>query len=292
MSEPGVFVVGSLGQLGSDLCALLPSAAGADLPDIDITDPASVASVLAAASPDIIVNCAAFTDVDACETELDAATRVNVDGPRNLADYAESHGARMIHVSTDYVFDGQRDIPRPYLESDEPAPSSAYGRTKLAGERAAAAAHEALIIVRTAWLYGRNGHNFLKTILRAATKDPSRALTVIDDQHGCPTWSYRLAEQINELIRAGGPGIYHATGEESCTWYMLAKTFLELMDVPHAINPCTTEAYPLPAERPANSILENSRLKEDGIHTMRPWREDLEEFVQRYRDELIAEVDR
>ena len=290
MSDTRIFVVGSLGQLGSDLMDILPAPAGADLPDLDITDPASVSSVLGAQAPGVIVNCAAFTNVDACETEVEAATRVNVDGPRNLAAYAEANEARLIHVSTDYVFDGRREVPNPYLEEDEPKPGSAYGRTKLSGEQAAANALARLMIVRTAWLYGHNGHNFLKTILRAALKNPSRTLTVIDDQHGCPTWSRRLAEQIQTVIESGSPGIYHATGEGHCTWYALAKTFLELMQIPHAISPCTTEEYPLPAARPTNSILENQRLTQQGLNRMRPWQEDLQEFVSAYRDGLIAEV--
>ena len=290
MSECRAFVVGCLGQLGSDLMAMLPAAGGADLPDLDITDPASISAVLDAQSPEIIVNCAAFTNVDACETQVEAATRVNADGPRNLAEYANANDIRLIHISTDYVFDGQREVPHAYVEEDAPDPRSAYGRTKLEGERAAAKASTQLMIVRTAWLYGRHGHNFLKTILRAALKNPSRTLTVIDDQHGCPTWSHRLADQVCGIIEGGSPGVYHATGEGHCTWYTFARTFLECMDVPHGIEPCSTEAYPLPAARPANSILANGRLAREQINRMRPWQEDLQQFVSLHRDALIAEA--
>lgn len=294
MSGLRVFVVGSRGQLGHDLMAALENdfdLSGADLPEIDITNADSVAEVIRAHDPDVIVNSAAFTNVDACETEHDAARAVNVDGPRNLAALAQAVDATLIHISTDYVFDGQRKIPQPYREKDKPDPRTSYGHTKLDGERAAQTASDRVVIVRTAWLYGFHGNNFIKTMLRLALQDASHMLNVVDDQYGCPTWSVRLAEQIVAVVTNGTPGIYHATGEGHCTWYTFACAFLELMDVKHRIEPCTTAEYPRPAPRPANSILANERFAEEGINRMRPWREDLELFAGLHRDALIAEAE-
>jgi dTDP-4-dehydrorhamnose reductase len=293
MSKRSVFVVGSRGQLGRDLMTALVNdfdLAGADLPEIDITNADSTADVIRPHNPDVIVNSAAFTDVDACETEHTAARAVNVDGPRNLADLAQAIDATLIHVSTDYVFDGQRQIPEPYRESDTPDPRTSYGHTKREGERAALAASDRVVIARAAWLYGFYGNNFIKTMLRLALEDSSRTLKVVDDQHGCPTWSGRLAEQIAALVTDGNSGIYHAVGEGHCSWYTFAGAFLELMRVEHDIAPCTTAEYPRPAPRPANSILMNERLSEEGINKMRPWRDDLELFVRLHRDALMQEA--
>jgi len=293
MSKQRVFVAGSRGQLGRDLMTALESnfdVAGADLPELDITNTESTADAICAHEPDVIVNSAAFTNVDACETEHTAARAVNVDGARNLADLAQAINATLIHVSTDYVFDGQRRIPESYRESDTPNPCTSYGHTKLEGERAALAASNRVVIARTAWLYGFHGKNFVKTMLRLALEDSSRTLRVVDDQYGCPTWSGRLAEQIATLVTCGTAGIYHAVGEGHCSWYTFAGTFLELMRVKHDIAPCTTAEYPRPAPRPANSILKNERLTKERINKMRPWRDDLERFVKLHRDALMEEA--
>jgi len=292
-AKRSVFVAGCRGQLGQDVMATLASVhtvTGADLPELDITVPTSVVAVLGAAHPQRVLNCAAYTNVDRCETDREAARRINVDGPRLLAQYAEAHGAWLLHISTDYVFDGTRPPPEPYTESDEPNPKAYYGVTKLEGEVAVREVTERHIIVRTAWLYGANGHNFLKTMLRLALANPEKAIRVVNDQHGCPTWSWRLAMQLKSLITKGKKGVYHATGDGHCTWFELASTFLRLMNVPHRIEPCTTAEYPLPAQRPQNSILANARLKAEGLHVMRHWTDDLTEFVQRHREALLAET--
>lgn len=287
-----VFVAGCRGQLGHDAMQVFPPAyrvAGADLPELDITAPASVVATLGSAAPQAILNCAAYTAVDRAEQDRDAARRVNVDGPRLLAQYTESHGAWLVHVSTDYVFDGVRPTPEPYTEQDRPRPGTHYGLTKLEGELAVRNTTARYFIVRTAWLYGANGNNFLKTMLRLALANPAKPIRVVHDQHGCPTWSYRLAEQIRELLARGEPGIYHATGDGHCTWFELAREFLRLMQVPHQIEPCTTADYPTPARRPQNSILANQHLRDAGLHLMRPWQDDLAEYVRLHRDALLAE---
>jgi dTDP-4-dehydrorhamnose reductase len=289
-----IFIAGSKGQLGHDCLAVLGpcyDVVGMDLPELDITARASVAAALDPFRPDLIVNCAAYTQVDAAETERDAAQRVNVEGPRLLAEHAQRRGAHLVHISTDYVFDGRREPPRPYVETDATGPACVYGETKLAGEQAVQAATRRWAILRTAWLYGSHGHNFLKTILRLARRDPARPLRVVNDQYGSPTWSYRLALQIARLVEARNCGLYHATAEGHCTWYELARRFLAHMGVQHALVPCTTEEYPTAARRPRNSILENARLKAEGLNVMQPWEQDVAEFVRRHGEQLRREAE-
>lgn len=277
-----IFVTGSKGQLGRDSLDVFADceAAGLDLPDLDIADPGAVERALSAFRPDAVINAAAYTQVDRAETDREAARRANAVGPRVLAEYVERHGGVLVHLSTDYVFDGRRPPPQPYLETDPTGPASVYGTTKLEGEEAVRRATARHIILRTAWLYGARGHNFLRTILRRALAKPDVPLRVVADQYGSPTWSRRLAEQIRKALEGGARGLYHASAEGACTWYELAVEFLRRMDVGIRVEPCATAEYPTPARRPANSILENARLKAEGLHVMRPWAEDLAEFVR------------
>jgi dTDP-4-dehydrorhamnose reductase len=261
-----------------------------DLDELDITDVSEVEAVARDFGADVMINCAAFTRVDECETEKELACKVNVDGPGNLAAAAKKQGAQLIHISTDYVFDGRKKAPEAYTEQDDPGPISYYGVTKLAAEEAIRRITDNHIILRTAWLYGIRGQNFLKTMLTLALKDPQREIKIVNDQFGSPTWSYRLALQIEKLLESGGNGTYHATSEGYCTWYGLAAYFLGKMGVPHSFVPCTTEEYPTPAARPMNSILENRRLKEAGINLMQGWKSDVDEFVSRFRERLINET--
>jgi len=181
-------------------------------------------------------------------------------------------------------------VPQPYQEEDEPGPISYYGKTKLQGEIAVKETTPNHMIVRTAWLYGINGPNILKTFLRLAMENPDKEIKVVNDQFGSPTWSYRLALQIAKLIEARALGTYHATSEGYCTWYDLAQYFLQEMDVPHRVIPCSTAEYPRPAARPKNSILENRRLNQQGINLMPFWEDDIHHFVTRFRTALIAEI--
>lgn len=287
-----ILLLGSSGQLGTD-CLRVFDDGPIEAPDenaLDLRDERPVEAVFAAFRPEVVVNCAAYTRVDDCETETDTAWEINAAVPGRLARLSRRYGARMLHVSTDYVFDGERPVPEPYVEEDEPRPLSAYGRTKLAGEVAVREACPDHAIVRTAWLYGASGANFLKTMLRLAVADPERQLRVVDDQFGSPTWSYRLARQIHRLVMQGGTGTYHATAEGYTNWFTLAATFLERMGVAHRIAPCPSEAYPTPAARPKNSILENRRLARQRIQVMRHWKEDLETFVQAHGAALITEA--
>jgi dTDP-4-dehydrorhamnose reductase len=288
-----ILICGGRGQLGHDCTEVLEKGhevVSVDLEELDISERAAVEETIGRVRPDIVLNCAAYTRVDDCETEKALARRVNVEGPKNLARAAGQAGARLIHISTDYVFDGKRTCPDPYGEEDRTGPLCYYGITKLEAEEAVRNTAGRHMILRTAWLYGFRGNNFLKTILRLALGDPDRVLSVVNDQFGSPTWAYRLALQIEKLIEFNGRGIYHATSEGYCSWYELAGYFLAAMGVPHTLSPCETAGYPTPAVRPGNSILDNRRLREAGVNVMVPWKDDLNRFISMFRDRLIREA--
>ena len=287
-----ILITGANGQLGNDCHHLLSQkhdTSCCDVPQVDITDEKQVARIFADCTPEVVINCAAYTAVDACEQDQQRCMAVNARGPEILARQSAEHGCRFVQVSTDYIFDGHRPAPQPYLEDDRPNPLSMYGESKLAGEQAAQMVDNHLII-RTAWLYGISNKNFLKTMLRLAVSDPSRTIRVVDDQNGSLTWSWRLARQIETLLTSDLIGIVHASAAGHSTWYQGARFFLDAMNVPYSLAPCTTAEYPTPAHRPANSILENSRLKAAGLDVMADWREDILVFVERYRDQLLQEA--
>ncbi len=287
-----ILITGSNGQLGKDCERALKPAhtlTCVDIENIDITDVSQIDTAIKAIRPDVIINCAAFTNVDACETRQKAAWAVNVTGPENLAQCAKKYNSRIIHISSDYVFDGKKEPPETYVETDPTGPLSYYGRTKLEGENAVKKNTKDFIILRTAWLYGFNGHNFLKAILKKAMTNPAQPLKIVNDQYGSPTWSYRLAQQISHLIDHQAQGLYHASGESFCTWYEVADYFLEKIGVSCDIIPCTTDEYPLPAIRPGCAILENKRLKTKNLNLMQPWQTDIDEYIDQYGTQLISE---
>jgi dTDP-4-dehydrorhamnose reductase len=289
-----ILLTGKNGLLGRDCLQALQSKGhevlASDIRELDITDLAQVEEAVSRFRPHALVNCAAFTQVDLSETERDAAVQGNITGPRNLALSAAHHEVLLVHVSSDYVFDGLKPVPTPYLEGDPTGPLSWYGRTKLEGELAIQGISDRHIIVRTAWLYGWGGPNFLKKILKLALSPQIPELKVVNDQFGSPTWSYRLAQQLARLLEAGGQGLYHASSEGYCTWFELTRYFLECLGVTKALSPCSTSDYPTAAVRPRNSILENRRLKEAGLNLMRAWQEDLDEFVAVFREDLLEEA--
>ena len=287
-----ILVTGGMGQLGWDCREVFTGheVLALDLPNLDITEAASVDGILSLWRPDVIVNCAAYTAVDRAETDVAKTWNVNREGPALLATRAKAYDIFLLHVSTDYVFDGARPVPEPYLESDQPHPVSVYGKSKLAGEREIQERDPRHAILRTAWLYGVHGYNFLKTILRRAINEPQKGLRVVNDQYGTPTWSWRLARQIQAVVEADAAGLFHASGEGHCSWYDFAKEFISLMRLDCEVRPCTTADYPTPTVRPANSILENANLKKAGLNRMQDWRADLGEYVQRYREALLNEV--
>jgi len=289
-----ILIAGCNGQLGHDCVATLAAheILALDVPRFDITSAASVRSHLADFHPDAVVNCAAYTAVDKAESDAALCRAVNAEGPRVLAEACRESGAYLVHVSTDYVFDGRREPPRPWLETDTPGPATVYGQTKLEGEQAIAASGCRHAILRTAWLYGAHGKNFPKTMLRLALANPEKPLRVVADQFGCPTWSDRLARQIKTLVEQPEPpqGLFHAVALGHTTWHGFASEFLRLMDVPHTIVPCSTAEYPTPAKRPANSILEDAALAALGLCVMDDWRAALAAYVAAHRDALLAEA--
>ncbi len=292
-----ILIIGCNGQLGKDCYTLLSPEHELVCSDIanagyklDIADPVQVDSLLSSLRPQVLINCAAYTDVDKNETETELAWKINADGPGNLARTADRIGARLVHVSTDYVFDGNREIPLPYFEDDPVSPISQYGKSKLAGEQAVIEHCPSHLILRTAWLYSAHGPNFLKTMLRLALQDATRELNVVNDQYGSLTWSYTLAKQIKKLIDTELSGIFHTTAEGYSTWYEGACYFLDRMGVEYRMAPCTTAEYPTPATRPANSILENKNLKDAGLNCFVHWQADIDSYVDSFKESLLTEA--
>jgi dTDP-4-dehydrorhamnose reductase len=272
-----VLVIGSKGQLGSDVIDVLHenhglAVLGLDLPDIDITDPLSAELVFGGFDPDFVINCAAWTAVDDAEANEEAALRVNGLGPRVLATECRKASAWLVHVSTDYVFDGTASSP--YAEDATPDPSSAYGRTKLAGEQAVREIlPDSHYIVRTAWLYGQRGSNFVKTMLKLEQERDT--VSVVDDQIGQPTYARDLAHQIVRLMeRHPAPGTFHATNSGEVTWYgFTQEIFRQAGADPERVLPTTSAEFVRPAPRPAYSVLGHDKWQQSGIPEMRDWRE-------------------
>jgi len=291
--KPILLLIGVRGQLGYDCTKVFSdvfSVKGLSSSDLDLSCTNEIQATIVKYRPAVILNCAAYTKVDNCESEFETARLINAEAPAQLAAAAKVCEALLVHVSTDYVFPGDRKLPDGYSEVDKVGPVSVYGKSKLAGELAISESGCEHIIVRTAWLYGINGHNFLKTMLRLALSDPEKERKVVADQYGCLTSSWRLAQQLLKLVEAGKRGLYHGVGENSANWFQVAAYFLQQMQVEHRLTPCTTAEYPTPARRPANSILLNSRLKDDDLLLMRPWQEDLDLFVVKYRELLLDEA--
>lgn len=277
-----ILIVGSRGMLGTDLMAAMGpvhETAGLDLPDIDITQPEQCLAKATALRPDVIINAAAFTRVDDCETHEQEAFQANAYGAGNLARAAASTGAFFVHYGTDYVFDGCRD--EAYREEDDPNPQSVYGKSKLLGEtliRRECAKH---LIIRTSWLFGSNGPNFIRTIIGAAKK--GSPLRVVNDQRGSPTYAKDLAQRTLQMIEAGCQSTYHVTNSGFCTWFELASRAVEWAGIEGIpITPVSTAEFPRPAQRPANSILANARSKKDGLPLMRSWQNAAREYVEQY----------
>jgi dTDP-4-dehydrorhamnose reductase len=267
-------VVGAGGMLGRDVAAALDGRRLRTLTraDLDITSASEVAS--AVRDVDVVVNAAAWTGVDDAETAEDAAYAVNADGPRNLARACAETGARLVHVSTDYVFDGRATTP--YVVDAPIAPASAYGRTKAAGEQAVRDEHASgSYVVRTAWLYGQHGPSFVRTMRRLA--DGGGEVRVVTDQVGQPTWTHEVAARIVEMVDIAVPtGTYHATASGRATWFDLARLVFELDGHdPARVLPTTTDAFPRPAPRPAFSVLDDVCWTDVGLDLLRPWDEAL-----------------
>lgn len=286
-----ILITGAAGQLGSELqkqlatgqCALgrLPDilrgamVTAVDIEDADLSRLSEVRALIHEARPSIVLNCAAFTNVDACETERDKAFAANALAPRNLAMACEEAGARLVHVSTDYVFQGTGD--RPFAECDPTGPQTAYGTTKLMGEEYVRAFSSRWFIVRTAWLYGLKGNNFVKTIMKLAREKGQ--LSVVNDQLGNPTNAEDLAYHMLKIAATEEYGLYHCTGKGVCSWYDFAVEIVRLAGIEATTAPVDTDASARPARRPAYSALDHTMLRLTVGDEMRPWQEALADYI-------------
>lgn len=270
-----VLLTGASGQLGSALCEVFgyETVIPKDLPDFDLTRP-SVEEEIIGSAPDLIIHAGAYTDVDGAEREPDLAMSVNAMGTEQIARAAVRLGARLIYISTDYVFDGKQQIP--YREDDSPRPINRYGFSKWKGEQAVLTSGARVLVIRTAWLYGSVGKNFVKSIMQAAQSEP--VLKVVNDQSGCPTYAEDLAAAVASLVRKDVEGVIHVTNRGQCTWYEFAQAIVREMGFCCSVIPITTEQTGRLAQRPSYSVLSPDRLATLGL-ALPDWRQALARFA-------------
>jgi len=280
LSIMNILILGHKGMLGTDLMLRLGVAhkvTGKDIGDFDITYPESCRQVISEINPEVVINAAAYTNVDGAETNRDACFAVNAEGVRNVAMACGEENIRIVHFSTDYVFDGTRGTP--YLEDDAPSPRGVYAQSKAAGEKYLQEHSNNYLLIRTAWLYGRSGKNFVRTILEKARHTDT--LRVVDDQTGSPTYSRDLAAAVQILLEQRHQGIFHVTNRGSCTWYAFTKKILEYAGLEHvAVEPIQTKDLSLPAPRPAYSVLGTRKFTDATGNIMRFWQLALLDFIE------------
>jgi dTDP-4-dehydrorhamnose reductase len=284
-----ILVIGAKGMLGRDLMGVLISSLpndeviGWDIEEIDIQKEEDTVFKIEKLRPDIVIHIAAYTDVDGCESNEEKAFAVNAEGTKHVALTASRCQAKMVYLSTDYVFDGNKR--EPYLESDTPHPLSVYGRSKWEGEQYVQELVKDPLIVRTQWLFGRYGKNFVTSILRQAGE--KRVLSIVNDQIGSPTYTVDLAKAISALIQFDASGIFHVANSDLCTWYTFGQAILKLsgMDKVRVI-PISSKELGRPAIRPSYSVLNCQKLKKKTGVTLRPWSEALKEYLYTYRPSI------
>jgi dTDP-4-dehydrorhamnose reductase len=276
-----ILLIGARGMLGRDLQPILSyrhEVIGKDIEDLDITDSKQVQKQVETLQPQTVINAAAFTDVDGCESQKYLAFKVNAEGAGHVARACRKADARLIYLSTDYVFDGTSRVP--YSEEALPNPINVYGESKLQGEKAVQEAEGKHLILRTAWLYGKYGKNFVDTILRMASQQ--KELRVVDDQQGSPTFTRDLSQAIAQFLEKDVRGILHVTNSGSCSWFEFAQKILETKGIPGwktRVIPISSRQLNRPARRPSNSVLDCSRFKDLTGNTMRPWEEALGDYL-------------
>lgn len=280
-----IIVTGCNGQLGRAINQFYKNNSeveliNTDVAELDITDIEKTLELVKSVQPYAIINCAAHTGVDACETQLDLAYQINAVGPRNLSIAAAQTNAKMVHISTDYVFAG--DAKTPYIEFDKTNPQGAYGRTKLQGEEFVKQFADKFFIIRTAWLYG-DGKNFVRTMLRLS--ETNEEVKVVGDQVGSPTSTAELVKIINQLIWTDNYGVFHGTCEGQCSWAEFAEEIFRLAGKSTKVKAITTSEYNAPAARPAYSVLENYMLKLTTNYTVADWKEAIAEYI---KSELVG----
>lgn len=274
-----VLVTGVKGQLGYDVVGELEKrgleAMGVDIEEMDITDAGSVDRVLRQSAPDAVIHCAAYTAVDAAEDNEALCRRVNADGTRNIAAVCRELDIKMIYISTDYVFSGQGD--RPWEPEDERDPQSVYGQTKYEGELAVQELLEKYFIVRIAWVFGVNGKNFVRTMLKLSENHDT--ITVVNDQFGSPTYTYDLARLLVDMVQTEKYGIYHATNEGICSWYDFACAIFREAGISMNVKPVSSAEYGAKASRPANSRMSKEKLTENGFERLPTWQDALKRYL-------------
>lgn len=275
-----ILVTGANGMLGSDMvkvCSSQHETIGVGSSDFDITNIESTIKYIKAAKPEVIIHSAAYTDVDGCESNPDKAFRVNGLGARNIAVAAQGVGSAVAYISTDYVFDGYKTSP--YFEYDTVNPLSVYGRSKLEGENYVKEFATKHYIIRTSWLYGKNGKNFVKTMLELSRT--TNELNVVNDQVGSPTYTPDLAAAIKQLVESRCYGTYHITNSDHCSWFQFAQKIFELAGICHMkLKPVNTEEYSRPAPRPKNSVLRKFNWRLNGFDELRSYKEAMREYIQ------------
>lgn len=277
-----VLVTGAKGQLGQDVVKLLSArheVLGLGREQLDITNENQCVEVLEAFKPNVVIHSAAYTAVDLAESEEGLAYQINASGTRNLVLATAIVGAKLCYISTDYVFDGTASMP--YREYDHTNPQSVYGKSKRAGELVVQTLSSQYFIVRTSWVYGLYGANFVKTMLKLAKDRDS--LKVVNDQFGSPTYTADLAIFLEQLIQTEHYGIYHASNTGVCSWFDFACAIFEESGMKLKVEPCSTEEFPRPAPRPRYSAMEHLAIRTYGFEDFRPWREGLREFLKEYR---------
>ncbi len=291
-----ILLLGSKGMLGSDCRTILSQhfeILSPDKKELDIVSWDKVIDRIHHLHPEIVLNCAAMADLDVCEESRNSyvVRKVNVEGPRNIAQASARYDCKVIQISSDKVFGGEKAVPQPYFEDDTLDPLSVYGRSKMESEIAVRENAPDYMVIRSGWLYGIVGDNFVKTLLASVlAKKKSKKVKVSEDQFGSPTWSYRLAQQIRELIRADGKGTYHATAEGYCNRLEYARFILDRLDLKASLEPCSLAECRRKAKRPANGILENRVLKKHGINLLPDWKEDLGLFLDQFGEDLIKQA--
>ncbi|MCM2272152.1 MAG: dTDP-4-dehydrorhamnose reductase [candidate division Zixibacteria bacterium] len=288
-------MTGSQGQLGTDLVAYLSTGReviGIEKQDVDIRSFSKLLETFRAVEPEWVIHTAAYTDVDGAEANPGLAQAVNADGTENVARAATKVGAKLLYYSTDYVFDGAKELP--YVETDLPNPQTVYGKSKFDGEERVKSWVDNYVIMRIGWVYGQHGKNFVKTMVKLGREQTLKGsgvqagppILVVNDQFGNPTWTMDIASQTKVVLEAGLFGIFHATSERPTSWYQFAKDLFSSLNIPASVQPCGSDQYVRPAKRPRNSALENQRLKEAGIHIMRPYDTALAEFLALHGENL------
>jgi len=279
-----VVVTGAAGQLGQDVVLELArknhEAFGTDREKLDITNEADVFAFISEVKPDVILHCAAYTNVDAAEENEELAYQINALGTEYLAKAAQQIGAKMLYVSTDYVFNGT--ATEPYEVDQQTKPLGAYGRTKLAGEELLQKNLKEFFIVRTAWVFGVHGHNFVKTMIRLG--EERGEVGVVHDQVGSPTYTVDLAKLMVELMETDKYGIYHVTNSGVCSWYEFAVEIFKQAGMNVTVNPLTSDQFPRPAARPNYSVLSKKEIKEQGLTPLRDWKEALAAYLKETSD--------